>query len=271
MHAGEAMNVSIRRARGEFLVLKASDTVFSPEVIGMIARRDLDENTMYRVDRHDVTIQEDSIWDLPDDILLDKLAAMPATVHGWVQQPLQWKLRDLHTNACGDFTLMAASYWHRLRGYPYDPTVLALDFDSLVLHAAAALGAAECRWPSSCRVYKPRHGNLNNARISQKWSAWQKAIDRYLLSKGRLAASHWLRTTLNYPRREVRGIRSIVGNSIERNFVLPASRWSRGEAYVPTQGPNWGLADKRLESRIISRATWDTTSDGDDGQPAPAL
>jgi len=164
IHAGEAANVGIRRARGRFVTPKASDTFFSPPTIAQLARRDLDEDTMYRVDRHDVAIDDEAILDLDDDALLAALQRLPSEQHAWIRQSEHWGLRNLHTNACGDFTLMSIRRWRQLRGHPYDATVLTLDIDSLIMHAAAAFGVSECRWPDDCRVYKPSHGNLNSAR-----------------------------------------------------------------------------------------------------------
>jgi hypothetical protein len=257
IHVTEAANVGLRRARGEFIVGKSSDTFYSPEVIGRIAGRDLRKDTIYRVDRHDVFIDDPTLWDLPDEVMLEKFATMPGNVHGWIQQSPEWGLRDLHTNACGDFTLMAARYWKELRGYPRDPTVLALDSDSLVLHAAAALGATEHRWPESCRVYKPAHSNMNAARVQQLWSPWQQRLDRYLLKRGNVRAANWLRRKFDYPKRKVRRVGSITAASIERNFVIPARRWNEGAPYRPSQEENWGLADQRLETRLLSHAAWD--------------
>src|SRR5471032_788597 len=114
-HAGEAANSGIRRARGRFITPKASDTIYSADVFKMIARRDLDADTMYRIDRHDVAIADESIWDLDDDALLARLRALPSNLHAWIQQSRHWRLRELHTNACGDFTLMAAAYWDYMR------------------------------------------------------------------------------------------------------------------------------------------------------------
>ncbi|MFI5000702.1 MAG: hypothetical protein ACHQK9_12555 [Reyranellales bacterium] len=261
IHGGEAANVGIRRARGRFITPKASDTFFSPGVIEMIARRDLDPDTMYRIDRHDITIDDDdAIWRLGDDELLAKLATLPSEPHAWIQQLPSWGLRELHTNACGDFTLLGAPYWHRLRGHPLDKTVLALDVDSLVMHAAAALGVRECRWPDTCRVYKPVHENLHGARITQVWSPWQLTLDKFLASMVGAKAAHWARTKFDYPRRKVRGVESVIGPSIERNFVEPASRWARGTSPVPTQSENWGLGDEPLEQRVLCRASWDRAS-----------
>jgi len=257
IHVTEAANVGLRRARGEFIVGKSSDTFYSPEIIEKIAGRNLHKDAIYRVDRHDVFIDDPALWDLSDEALLEKFPMLPGNVHGWIQQLPEWGLRELHTNACGDFTLMAARYWKELRGYPQDPTVLALDSDSLVLHAAAALGAKECRWPESCRVYKPAHSNMNAARVQQLWSPWQQRLDRYLLKRGNAHAAHWLRSKLDYPKRKVRRVGSITGASIERNFVVPARQWNEGAPYRPSQQENWGLADQRLETRVLCLAEWD--------------
>ena len=197
IHAGEAANVGLRRARGRFVTPKASDTFFSPQAIAMLARRDLDEGTMYRIDRHDIVAEDEAIWQLDDDALLAKLQCMPSRPHAWIRQSEHWGLRNLHTNACGDFTLMALRHWHRLRGHPHDDTVLTLDINSLVMHAAAALGVRECRWPDDCRIYKPSHENLSNARISQVWS-WLAAYARQApvrtgWTRSRAARAHHVR------------------------------------------------------------------------------
>lgn len=259
-HAGEAANSGIRRARGRFITPKASDTFYSPDVFRMIAERTLDADTMYRIDRHDVTIDDDRIWELDDDALLARLASLPSTPHAWIQQSRHWRLRELHTNACGDFTLMSAAYWNYLRGHVRDPQVLSLDIDSLVMHAAAALGVQEVRWPDSCRVYKPTHERLHRDRVHQLWRPWQRRLDKLLSEKVSEEAAHWARTKFDYPRRRVRGVNSIVGPSIEKNFVRPASRWAKGEKPVPTQPENWGLVDAPLEPRTLCRADWDSAT-----------
>ncbi len=255
VHGGEAANVGIRRARGRFVTPKASDTFFSSEVIARIAHQELDSGLMYRIDRHDIADQ--SVWQLDGPELLAKLATLPSTPHSPLEQSPLWEIRDLHTNACGDFTLMAASYWHLLRGHPRDKTVLSLDADSLLMHSAAALGVRECRWPAECRVYKPVHGNLNNARITQVWRPWQRRLEDYLLRKRSSEAAHRARMLLDYPRRRVRGVESVLGPSIERNFVWPATRWARGKKPMPTQPADWGLAQEPLETRVLCSAGWE--------------
>jgi hypothetical protein len=260
IHAGEAANVGLRRARGRFVTPKASDTFFSPQTIAMLARRNLDEGTMYRIDRHDIVVEDEAIWQLDDDALLERLRSLPSMPHAWIQQSEHWGLRNLHTNACGDFTLMSLKQWHRLRGHPRDATVLTLDIDSLVMHAAAAIGVRECRWPDECRVYKPSHGNLSNARISQIWTGWQRALDKVLSERVSEQAALRARILFDYPRRRVRGVGSVTGRSIERNFVAPASRWAIGDVPTPSQPEDWGMADVALEERLLCRAAWETVA-----------
>jgi hypothetical protein len=257
MHSGEAWNVGIRRARGRFISPKASDTFFSGEVIDRIARRDLQPDRIYRVDRYDVAM-DDSLWHLDGESLVARLDRLPARHNDYLQQLAHWRLRELHTNACGDFLLMGAACWQRLRGHPLDKTTLMLDGDSLVMHAAAAQGMRECRWPAPAKIYKPFHGNLNDARVVPVWRPWQRRLDAVLTRLGSVELAHRARMRFDYPRRRIRGVESVLGPSIERNFVQPASRWTRHAPVVPTQPDNWGLADHPLEERILCRAAWDT-------------
>ena len=85
----------------------------------------------------------------------------------------------------------------------------------------------------------------------------EKALDKLLSEKANDAAAHWVRTAFDYPRRKVRGVDSVIGPSIEKNFVRPASRWARGVKPALTQPENWGLGDVPLEARTLCRADWD--------------
>jgi hypothetical protein len=263
IHAGEAANVGIRRARGRFVTPKASDTFFSPPTIAKLAAHDLDEDTVYRITRYDVAIDDDeAVFRLDDEGLLSALQHLPSSPHAYIQQSDHWGLRNLHTNACGDFTLMALRQWHRLRGHPHDATVLTLDIDSLVLHAAAALGIRECRWPDDCRIFKPSHGNISTARVLQVWARWQRVLDKVLSERVSQRAALRARILFDYPRRKIRGVGSVVGPSIERNFVAPASRWALGNAPRQSQPENWGMADVTLDERVLCRADWESHRSG---------
>ena len=173
MNPAAAANVGLRRAQGRFVSPKAADTYLSDEIIATIARRDLHENALYRCDRCDVTLSARDLEKLDDDSLLARLESLDSTRHSRMPHPPQWYIRDLHTNACGDFLLMSRKMWHTVRGFPLDNTVLSLDCDSLIMHAAAALGSHEICLPPSCRIFKGSHARLFTNRITQVWSPWQ--------------------------------------------------------------------------------------------------
>ncbi len=255
IHSGEAANVGLRRARGAFVTPKASDTILSQALIDRIARRDLDPGCMYRVDRYD--IPDASAFAVPDSELLASLAAAQSEYSGYVEPSPYWRIRDLHTNACGDFTLMARERWHQIRGYALDRTVLSLDVDSIAMHAAAAFGVQEVRWPSECRIFKPQHGSMNAKRVTQHWKPWQWALEQVFAKMSAWDMVNWLRMTFDYPQRRVRGVDSVWGPSVERNFLRDAMAWARGEVPSPSQPESWGLADQPLEVRTICSGSWE--------------
>ena len=258
MHVLNAANAGLRRARGRFLVPKALDTYFTDELIAHIARQQLRDEEVYRCDRYDVRFEtEDWLkWDRAE--LFKRMSANIVEHHVRIQQSPYWGVRDLHTNACGDFTLMAARHWHEIRGFQDDPTVLCLDADSIALHAAAAHGVREVCWPGDCRIYKIVHENTFAHRVSQDWSGWQKRLERFVIGHLSTGLAVKLRIWFDYPRRRIRGIDGVVGPSIERNFVVKAQRYAMNDTSLVTNTEDWGLAREPLVERTVARASWDT-------------
>ena len=64
----------------------------------------------------------------------------------------------LHTNACGDFTLMAREHWFDLRGYP-EMDLFSMNLDSLFCFAAHYGGAHEEMLSDPMRIYHIEHGS----------------------------------------------------------------------------------------------------------------
>lgn len=262
MHVLNATNVGLRRARGRFLVPKASDTFLTDSVIERISRQQLNEDEIYRVDRYDVEVDLSELSGASDAELLAHLESNIVHRHERIVQPSEWGMRDLHTNACGDFTLMAAERWHDIRGLQNDPTVLCLDADSIALHAAASYGAREVCWPDDCRVYKPLHGNVFAHRITEEWKGWQRRLDDFVTNRFSPNVRLGVRILFDFPRRRVRGIDGIVGPSIERNFVNKARRYARNDTSLVTNTEDWGLAHEPLTVTTAARALWDAEHRG---------
>jgi len=63
----------------------------------------------------------------------------------------------LHTNACGDFTLLARENWFDLRGYP-EFDLFSMNIDSVFCIAAHHGGAPECVLEEPMRIYHIEHG-----------------------------------------------------------------------------------------------------------------
>lgn len=101
-----AKNVGIRRARGEFLLTTNTDIYLSRGVIASLAERTLERGTLYRAARHDLKSNSDVSW-------------MDWTL---LEDERNWEIVNrikppLFTNASGDFLLLDADGYHRLRGF----------------------------------------------------------------------------------------------------------------------------------------------------------
>jgi hypothetical protein len=64
--------------------------------------------------------------------------------------------QQLHTNACGDFTLLARDDWFRLRGYPEWP-IFSWHVDSVFLFAADANDIRQIVLGPKCRIFHIDH------------------------------------------------------------------------------------------------------------------
>ena len=255
-----AAKVGLRRAQGRFVSPKAADTYLSDEIIATIARRDLHENALYRCDRCDVTLSARDLEKLDDNSLLARLESLDSTRHSRMPHPPQWYIRDLHTNACGDFLLMSRKMWHTVRGFPLDNTVLSLDCDSLIMHAAAALGSHEICLPPSCRIFKGSHERLFTNRITQVWSPWQSRLDRFLAKLRWWRVQTLCRSLFDYPTRKVPGVESVHGPSIERNFVKPAEQWAHGIVPATVAAGELGIGRSISRGKDTLPGKWDMPS-----------
>jgi hypothetical protein len=71
--------------------------------------------------------------------------------------PQELNMDFLHTNGCGDFTLLAREKWFDLRGYP-EFDVFSMNLDSVFCFAAHYGGAREEMLRDPMRIYHIEHG-----------------------------------------------------------------------------------------------------------------
>ena len=114
-----ALNVGIRRARGEFIWPTNSDLLFSNEMIEFLSSEKLEKDRFYRAFRYCV----------PEDVLKLKSASLKerldfchnnvvfvhprntVSIHGLPNHPI------LQTSTGGDFIVFSKEYWQLLHGY----------------------------------------------------------------------------------------------------------------------------------------------------------
>ena len=188
-------NVGIRRAKGEYVLATNIDILFSLELFEFIAKKKLQINRMYRIDRHDVRSNVPADLSFPDQLEwcranvisiyerertiyvednTEDLIQAPTTVRSplsrLVPSPLKRgplyelyashsrKKRTLHLNASGDFTLLSRRKWLEVRGYA-ELERFPVHLDSLLCYTAFHAGAKEDVLTEPMRIYHLQHSS----------------------------------------------------------------------------------------------------------------
>jgi hypothetical protein len=84
----------------------------------------------------------------------------------------------LHTEACGDFTLMSAANWDRIRGYPELPNKGLKFKDGYAVAMAAANGLEQKIWREPCRVYHQEHDRSPSSKPIREQPDFQRYVER---------------------------------------------------------------------------------------------
>ena len=64
----------------------------------------------------------------------------------------------VHTNACGDFTMMARKCWEKLHGHPEIP-IYSLHIDSILCYMAIAMGLRQVILKKPLQIFHIEHEN----------------------------------------------------------------------------------------------------------------
>lgn len=128
----------------------------------------------------------------------------------------------LHTNACGDFTLMAREHWFELRGHP-EFEIFSLHIDSIMCYATHHGGAPEEMLREPMRIYHIEHG----------------------------AGSGWT------PEGAAKLMERITAKGIPvldyRDLYLMATEMRRRKKPLQFNRKNWGMAGEQLPETIIGQ------------------
>lgn len=126
----------------------------------------------------------------------------------------------LHTNACGDFTLMSREHWMDLRGYP-EFDMYSFNIDSVLCYAAHHAGVREEILKDPMRIYHIEHGT---------GSGWTPEGQARLFDRLRTKGISWIEY---------------------RDLVCWAEQMRRFNSPIIFNRENWGLGGLELEERWL--------------------
>jgi hypothetical protein len=140
--------------RSHLLRVNARDGTFPVNAAGAIVRPDLSPAPAARAGQYAIA----GARLLRDWVRGHRaIPPLPNLLHP-AAPPAQTKVAQLHTNACGDFTLLHRRHWHDLRGYP-EFDMYSMNIDSVFCYMAHYGGAPEQFLDDPMRIYHIEHGS----------------------------------------------------------------------------------------------------------------
>ncbi|MBI4534456.1 MAG: hypothetical protein HY711_10975 [Candidatus Melainabacteria bacterium] len=127
---------------------------------------------------------------------------------------LFWQIPNLHTNACGDFTLASRGVWEQLHGYSEWP-MYSWHLDSIFCHAARVMGVQEVALADPMRIYHIEHGD-----------GWTPTTEQKLFERLSARRIPYL-TYRNY----LKIVRQM--DLRQRSAILNKGCWGFGEQHLP--------------------------------------
>lgn len=184
-----AKNVGIHRAKGAYVLSTNPDLLYNEVLIKFLASKRLSSDFFYRVDRYDIDELPPFDFSVREQLkFCSEHAFRVATVNGTIpierfshrlrynihsflsdtqkllvsNDNIYFLLRQLHTNASGDFFLMASQHWHALRGYPEFKSHSFID--GYACYLAASSGLRQIILKDPLRIYHQEHDRSEHAK-----------------------------------------------------------------------------------------------------------
>lgn len=258
--AAAALNVGIRRARGEFIVPTTSDILFSSELIQFLAQERLGKEFFYRADRCDVSKEASSCASLDErmDFCAKNIIRVnqksDESPHGLARFP------TLHVNA-GDFILFSKEFWHLLHGWP-ETNNLGLYSDGVLCYMAYLAGLKEKILEAPLVLYHIDHNSRWKTPANEKKGVYNylKALvyDRLPShSRGRT----FLNQTYNFANEIMEPFVKLLVKPEDLEFDLRYLSWQykktvtemlkRKRPYI-YNNDNWGFPEENFSEFILS-------------------
>lgn len=172
-----ALNVGIRRARGEFIWPTNSDLLFSNEMIQLLSLEKLDKKCFYRAFRYSVdekVMQRKNLKERIDfckNNIVQEYPRNTASIHKMAEHPV------LQIASGGEFVVFAKEYWEKVNGYPEINNLGAFS-DWLLCYVAYLAGLKEVVLESPIRIY-----HIDHKKHQAHRAAVSKSIPNFLRHK----------------------------------------------------------------------------------------
>jgi hypothetical protein len=161
IHHMVARNVGIRRARGKFVLSTGVDMLLSNELVEYLAKKQLNENLFYRIDRLDVNRKVLAINSLDEQLSFCKQNIVD--IHTFKSRANMYFLGThvpvLHPEGPGDFIILSRERWNWLRGFP-EIDVVSLHSDTILCYMAYISGAKEKILEKPLYLYHIDHNSI---------------------------------------------------------------------------------------------------------------
>lgn len=226
-----AFNAGVRRALGQFVLPKVSDTLYPDELVELIAQKKLNPQHRYRVNRCDVSAD---VLNLSFDSRQSRIEFCKRNIlQEYAYYPVKAPFPVLHTDACGDFQLMHRDHWHHLRGF-WERDTLSGHSDTLLSYSSLAIGIKEV-------IIAER----THAAAPQQHSAALSPMRIYKITHDNQFSAREQKNTV-----PVLSFQECV--TIFREVL-------QGQRSYQFNDSNWGLGDEELFMHVIRRALWEET------------
>lgn len=251
----EAVNTGIRRSRGAFVLPQTVDALYPDALMRFLARRELKVGERYRLDRVDVDRSVLNVEGLDEQI---RYAADHVLMrHRPNPRPSIEGVPPLHTNACGDFQLMAGRHWKELRGYR-ETEARGAKIDNLLSYAALANGIRETVLPDELFLYHIDHDEKHSEVFTVVPPWYERVILTGIVPK-RFQVKAIKRCRRWFGSSGKRMAHGLPSTSIEEYQALVLDMLG-GRRSPVLNGEGWGLGGEALPEFVVSRAAWEGTN-----------